>query len=258
MCSYQFCTEAESGGSEIGESICCSVRKLEDDLDNSKFELSCCKGLVDRWSSEEEVSRFLDELKGTLESVGMTRSPIPVQRKMTPLPRKLRRLAKAKRKVQKKKQKGMTLMLEEQSVMKECKEAIKRFKEERKLREIRVGIESQIHNNNSGRLWDWIDKQLHHVEKQAMAIRDPNTGVVHTDEERVVKLWSEHYRKLGSKEDGHSKDGSYWIGKAVNKPENEGMCANEKYWDGDINWFEVREAVRVMSNGKGGWIDGIP
>ena len=109
MCSYQFCTEAESGGSEIGKSICYSVRKLEDDLDNSKFELSGSKGFVDRWSSEEEVSRFLNELKGTLESVGMTRSPIPGQRKMTPLPRKLRRLAKAKRKVQKKKQKGMTL-----------------------------------------------------------------------------------------------------------------------------------------------------
>ena len=108
--------------------------------------------------------------------------------------------------------------------MKECKEAIK---EERKLREIRVGIESQIHNNNSGRLWDWIDKQLHHVEKQAMAIRDPSTGVVHTDEERVAKLWSEHYRKLGSKEDGHSKDGSYWIGKAVNK--------SDIQWEG---WLE--------------------
>ena len=125
------------------------------------------------------------------------------------------------------------------------------------MREIRVGIEAQIHNN-SRRLWDWIDKQLHHVEKQAMAIRDPNTGVLHTDEETVAKLWSEHYRKLGSKEDGHSKDASYWIGKPVNKPENEGMCANEKYWDADINWFEVREAVRVMSNGKAAGNDGIP
>ena len=54
--------------------------KLEDDLDNSKFELSRYKGLVDRWSSDEEVSRFLDELKSTLESVGMTRSPIPDHR----------------------------------------------------------------------------------------------------------------------------------------------------------------------------------
>ena len=44
----------------------------------------------------------------------------------------------------------------------------------------------------------------------------------------------------------------------MNKPQNQGMCGSEEYWNKDISWKEVREVVKTMANGKASGIDGIP
>ena len=38
----------------------------------------------------------------------------------------------------------------------------------------------------------------------------------------LCELWAQHYKKLGSKGDGHSKDFLYWEKFEVNKPQNKG------------------------------------
>ena len=37
----------------------------------------------------------------------------------------------------------------------------------------------------------------------------------------MCELWAQHYKKLGSKGDGHSKDFLYWEKFEVKKPQNE-------------------------------------
>ena len=106
--------------------------------------------------------------------------------------------------------------------MKKCQRAIKHYKEEERIREIRNGIESQI-RNDSRRLWKGIGRQLYEEKsRKAMVIKDPTSGKLCTDEVEVCELWAQHYKKLGSKGDGHSKDFLYWEKFEVRKPQNKG------------------------------------
>ena len=73
----------------------------------------------------------------------------------------------------------------------------------------------------------------------------------------VCELWAQHYKKLGSKGDGHSKDFLYWEKFEVKKPQKQGICGSEEYWNADITWNEVQKIVKTMGNGKGLGIDGI-
>ena len=43
----------------------------------------------------------------------------------------------------------------------------------------------------------------------------------------------------------------------MNKPQNQGICGSEEYWNADITWSEVQDIVKTMGNGKGLGIDGI-
>ena len=84
------------------------------------------------------------------------------------------------------------------------------------------GIESQT-RNDSRRLWQWIGRQLYgEKSRKAMVIKDPTSGKLCTDEVELCELWAQHYKKLGSKGDGHSKDFLYWEKFEVNKPQNKG------------------------------------
>ena len=43
----------------------------------------------------------------------------------------------------------------------------------------------------------------------------------------------------------------------MNKPQNQGICGSEEYWNADITWDEVQDIVKTMGNGKGLGTDGI-
>ena len=43
----------------------------------------------------------------------------------------------------------------------------------------------------------------------------------------------------------------------MRKPQNQGICGSEEYWNADITWDEVQNIVKTMGNGKGLGIDGI-
>ena len=43
----------------------------------------------------------------------------------------------------------------------------------------------------------------------------------------------------------------------MKKPQNQGICGSEEYWNADITWSEVQDIVKTMGNGKGLGIDGI-
>ena len=43
----------------------------------------------------------------------------------------------------------------------------------------------------------------------------------------------------------------------MKKPQNQGICGSEEYWNADITWSEVQDIVKTMANGKGLGIDGI-
>ena len=233
------------------------LRRLEDDLDDSKFDLSRYQGLLVGESSED-VSRFLVELKDSLEKKGMVRTPKLGKRVKKPFPRKIKRLAQKRRALLRKTQRGGKLSEKERALMKKCQRAIKHYKEEERIREIRNGIESQI-RNDSRRLWKWIGRQLYEEKsRKAMVIKDPTSGKLCTDEVELCELWAQHYKKLGSKGDGHSKDFLYWEKFEVRKPQNQGICGSEEYWNADITWNEVQDIVKTMGNGKGLGIDGIP
>ena len=66
------------------------LRRLEDDLDDSKFDLGRYQGLLVGESSED-VSRFLVELKDSLEKKGMVRTPNLGKRVKKPFPRKIKK-----------------------------------------------------------------------------------------------------------------------------------------------------------------------
>ena len=44
----------------------------------------------------------------------------------------------------------------------------------------------------------------------------------------------------------------------MRKPQNQGICGSEEYWNADITWNEVQKIVKTMGNGKASGIDGIP
>ena len=233
------------------------LRHLGDDLDDSKFTMGRYQGL-EGGESSEDVSRFLAELKNSLEEKGMVRTPKLGKRVKKPFPRKIKRLAQKRRALLKKRHDGKELSEEEKSLMKKCQRAIRKYKEEERVREIRNGIQAQL-QNDSRRLWQWIEKQLYQEKcRKAMVIKDPITGKLCTDEREVADLWASHYRMLGSKGEGHSKDASYWEEFEVRKPQNQGMCGSEEYWNADITWNEIQGVVKTMAKGKASGIDGIP
>ena len=43
----------------------------------------------------------------------------------------------------------------------------------------------------------------------------------------------------------------------MKKPQNQGICGSEEYWNADITWSEVQDIVKTMGNGKGLGIGGI-
>lgn len=44
----------------------------------------------------------------------------------------------------------------------------------------------------------------------------------------------------------------------MRKPQNQGMCGSEEYWNADITWNEIQDVVKTMAKGKASGIDGIP
>ena len=172
-------------------------------------------------------------------------------------PRNLRKMTVHKRELQKKKREGVQLTEEENESIKRCKKLIAEFEEELRLKEIRWGIDALTHKDLK-QMWNWIDYRVNGKDRKAMIIRDPESGEYESNPKKVAKLWAGHYKRLGSKGDGHSKDPAYWEDKPVFKPENQGICGNEEYWNRDIEWYEIQSAVRKLKNGKAAGIDAIP
>ena len=232
------------------------LKDLKDDIDDKVFNSEYLEELTSTEDSDK-VMEFINELKKVLEAKGMMRTPKERGERKMIFPRNLRKMTVHKRELQKKKREGIQLTEDENEWIKKCKKLIAEFEEELRLKEIRWGIDAITHKDLK-QMWNWIDYRVNGKDRKAMIIRDPESGKYESNPKKVAKLWASHYKRLGSKGEGHSKNPIYWKDQPVFKPENQEMCGNEEYWNREIEWYEIQSAVKKLKNGKAAGIDEIP
>ena len=133
------------------------------------------------------------------------------------IPKELVQLLEKCRRIRREKVQGIMKSTEEQvkdkETLMEGKRALRQIMKEKELRDLQYGLDKYSHHN-SQLLWKWI--RGHTSEKRVekvMVIRNPTTGKIEDNEERVAELWANHYRELARDVTGHSKDPNYWLNK---------------------------------------------
>ena len=203
----------------------CFINHSQDTNDSSmQVESESESESESKSKSESELrfkaTEFIQDLKEMLKKKRMVKEPWKSKSKKKRIgciPKELVKLLEKCRRIRREKAQGIMKSTEEQvkdkETLMEGKRALRQIMKEKELRDLQYGLDKYSHHN-SQLLWKWI--RGHTSEKRVekvMVIRNPTTGKIEDNEERVAELWANHYRELARDVTGHSKDPNYWLNK---------------------------------------------